>query len=354
MTELLGRDRDGLSRDQIALIKRTIAKDASDDELALFIAQCNRTGLDPFARQIYAISRKEKDREGGPDRKVMTIQVSVDGLRLIAERTGRYAGQLGPWWCAKDGQWREVWLEDTPPAAAKVGILRSDFAQPLFAVATHLSYVGTGPLWKRMPDVMLAKCAESLALRKAFPQEMSGLYTTEEMGQSQTIDAIARPIEPDAPAIEAQRPQIGAPKSNDTEPVWQVDFYQWANKYVEYQKLTPKVQPVETVQWLTANGKMASLGTYAALSDAQGAFIRGVSEYVKAQDGPVATPWITDEKQRKRWWAWVGEQGLSNKDAYTALGVESLHAETRTYEQCQDAVREWIAAQTMETEPIEA
>lgn len=205
-----------LSRDQIDLIKRTIAKGASDDELAMFVAQCNRTGLDPFSRQIYAIMRKERDPDTGAYGKKMTIQVSVDGLRLIAERTSQYRGQLGPFWCGKDGAWREVWLEDDPPAAAKVGVIRGDFAEPMWAVATYASYVQTLTsgepvrMWKTMPDVMIAKCAESLALRKAFPQEMSGLYTGDEMGQAENvIDATPRlaPVKADAPA------QIESPKS---------------------------------------------------------------------------------------------------------------------------------------------
>lgn len=203
--------------DQLDLIKRTIAKDATNDELALFIHQCERTGLDPMDKQIYFQKRSGK----------VTIITAIDGFRLIAERTNRYAPG-GTWWCGSDGEWKEVWPEGEPPIAAKVTVKKvvGGVIVEAPAVAHYSEYVvkyngKASDMWAKMPRNQLAKCAEALALRKAFPRELSGLYTSDEMGQA---DNVAPTVEdrggrPEAKADDGAKrdgqPSSGARSGND-------------------------------------------------------------------------------------------------------------------------------------------
>lgn len=174
------------NQDQIKLLKETICKGATDAEFKQFIYVANRTGLDPLTKQIYAVKRWNSKL----GRDEMTVQTSVDGFRVVAERSGKYAGQIGPFWCGKDGVWKDVWLSDELPAAAKVGVLRSDFKEPLWGLANFNAYKQTkkdgslSQFWDKMPELMIAKVAETLALRKAFPQDLSGVYSPEEMSQA--------------------------------------------------------------------------------------------------------------------------------------------------------------------------
>lgn len=206
-----------------------------------FLAHCQRTQLDPIARQIYAICRKGR----------WGIQISIDGARLIAERSGKYAGQTPVEWTGDGQTWTEVWLDNKAPAAARVGVHRADFREPLYAVANFSAYAAGGPMWDKMPSLMIAKCAEMLALRKAFPQDLSGLYSTEEMDQAGT---------PAQPAQQAQQQQQTQQQPRAAEPVADEDGVIEA----EVVEDEPEVRPVQQ-QWLDAINFTPDVETLRAL-----------------------------------------------------------------------------------------
>lgn len=190
-------DQTTWTEQQGAVLRQSgIDNQVAAEELSAFLHLCQRTRLDPFSRQIYLIGRFD----GRQQRKVYTPQTSIDGYRVIAHRAAAEAGHaLGyedTLWCAKDGRWQDVWLSDAPPAAAKVTVIRNGMR--FSAVARYSEYVQTkkngdpSGLWGKMPATMTAKCAEALALRMAFPHDLAGVYTAEEMAQADNPAASER------------------------------------------------------------------------------------------------------------------------------------------------------------------
>ena len=216
-------DQTTFTPDQQAALQQLGVQANSAADVAVFFHQAKRSGLDPFKREIYMITRKGK----------ATIQTGIDGFYKIADRATRSAG--GTWgipetlWCGPDGQWRDVWLERTPPAAAKVTVERD--GSRFTTVALTSEYMADGPMWKKMPARMIAKCAEALAIRRAFPDDLSGLYTSEEMAQADspapTPRAQAQQSQGGSRLAQAmgQRPQPQQPVESQPEP-WQA---QWAD-----------------------------------------------------------------------------------------------------------------------------
>lgn len=186
-TQLVKIDFD---EEQLKLIKSQIAPKATDDELKLFIYQAKRTGLDPLTRQIYCIHRWN----GALKKEAMTVQTSIDGFRVIAERSGDYGGQSEPVFNESNGKL----------ISCKISVYRfkNDVRyEAAVGVAYWNEYVQTGKdgnpfgLWGKMPHTMLSKVAEALALRKAYPQDLSGLYTSDEMAQADTQPPAVQAVE---------------------------------------------------------------------------------------------------------------------------------------------------------------
>lgn len=207
----LTNDQSGWTETQKAALAQIGLDRAPDPDLSVFLHYCQRTGMDPFTKQIYMIGRWD----GKEQRTKYTIQMAIDGFRIIAERSRQYLGQTEPLWCGPDGVWRDVWTSAEPPVAAKIGVLRQGWPAPTYGVAHFKEFAAKygnslTAMWQQMPANQIAKCAEAAALRKAFPHDLSGIYIPEEMEQADQIrvpESLAKtepePIDWDARIAEA-------------------------------------------------------------------------------------------------------------------------------------------------------
>jgi len=204
---------------QDAALAQLGIKDASDGDKAVFLHQCQRTGLDPFARQIYMIGRPEKksEKRGNQWTDVWTtkwtIQTGIDGFRVNRARAERKAGVRGILGRAvfydHEGSEYKVWFRPEPPAACEITYTVRDANgdTPYTSVLRFSEYaqVKDGkPIaqWATKPAHMLEKCAEADVYRKAFPQDFSGIYLDDAMPPAGQEPAVAEP-KPRRPRITA-------------------------------------------------------------------------------------------------------------------------------------------------------
>lgn len=198
-------------------------EDAPDADKQVFHHVCQITGLDPFRKQIYMIARSEKQKNGTYKTK-WTIQTGIDGFRLIAEDHPQYAGTLEPEWCGDDGVWRTEWLAKRPPTMARVKVLRHDRQHPIVLPVRFDEFAATFAdnlqgQWKTRPAHMIGKVAEAASLRKAFPRQLAGVYTDDEMAHADSPGRGRRGavIEQDAQPVTAAELTGAPPRDWDGE-----------------------------------------------------------------------------------------------------------------------------------------
>lgn len=205
---------------QVAALRQLGVEDAPKGDLDLFFHQAKRTGLDPFAKQIYMLGRRTKikvwnERAKRQDEEwVMkyTIQTGIDGYRVTGHRLARLAGDdiavEGPFWRGADGGWDDVWLDpNRPPLAAKYIVVKNGVKYS--SVAMYGEYVQTyskdgqqhpNSMWAKMPANQLAKCAEAAAWKKAYPNDFSGMV----------LEDAVQVIEAESTSVTSER--VPAPK----------------------------------------------------------------------------------------------------------------------------------------------
>lgn len=165
--------------EELTIIRQTYAKDLTDEEFGILVADARHRGLDVVNREVVSIKFNGR----------MTPFVTLAGARKLAEMSGKLAGSEGPFFCGKNGVWVEVWLDDAPPAAAKFIVHRHDSIRPIVGIATWKERAQVmSPTWKAMPSLMLGKVAEMDALRRArmIPDDLLTTAEAQEEGVERT------------------------------------------------------------------------------------------------------------------------------------------------------------------------
>lgn len=204
------------SPEVIRTLKQTVAVGATDAEFAMFTSYCQSTGLNPFKKEVWFIKTKGYQRRDGTtvEGKVQ-IMTGINGFLAIANKHPAF-----------DGLECETMVEGSKIIGARAKVHRKDRKYPSVAVALMSEYYkpspsGKGGVWEQMPSIMIQKCAKALALREAFPQELNGLYTAEEMPNDYAAHNVPNvPAVPVSPAetgavIDTQTGEIKAPSAAD-------------------------------------------------------------------------------------------------------------------------------------------
>ena len=310
------RDAAGFTPEQIDIIKNSVAKGVSDQELAYFLEVCRSTGLNPLHRQIYAIVRSGK----------MTIQTGIDGYRLLASRSRRHAG-------TDDAVYD---TEDQPhPSKATVTVYRLTGGQrcAYTATARWSEYnQENSQMWHKMPYLLLGKCAEALALRKAFPAETSGIYTDDEMMQADNPPPLPAPVTAMTPlpailppnavtqrmvaeVIEEAQTRLAKPSTED----------RW-----EEQHQRALMLGVTEKQWQQRKTQLKTVDAVRKALDAKEQQIR---------DEELAILSASPEPEPVR--AWFGRTGSSSKNTHRRAAPQA--APVRAVSELHYTEKQWIA-----------
>lgn len=167
------------NKEMVATLKATVAQGLTDPEFRLFAELCKSSGLNPFQKEIWAI------KAGGR----LQLMTGINGFHSIANSNPQYDG-IESGLITPAGEQMSLCYPKNDFIGAWCKVYRKDRRVPVEAVAMMSEYKKSGPTWQSMARVMITKCAESVALRKAFPQKLNGLYTQEEMPTSYQAPAV--------------------------------------------------------------------------------------------------------------------------------------------------------------------